>query len=155
SRRDLKEALDELLAGKPVSTAETEVSGCVIARAARPRLKAEVTYAKEVSRILQKRCQECHRPGEIGPMSLLTYEKARAWADTIPEVALEQRMPPWYADPRHGKFRNDRRLSQEETDTLLAWVEQGCPRGDDKDLPPPATFPQGWKIGEPDAVFQM
>src|SRR5436305_1126554 len=84
-------------------------------------------YARQASRILQKRCQECHRPGEIGPMALLNYKDAKGWADTIQEVVLEQRMPPWHADPRHGKFSNHRRLSQEETDTLLEWVRQGCP----------------------------
>ncbi len=155
SRRDLKEALDELLAGKPVSTPRTEVSGCRIARVKKPRVGEEVTYARHVSRIVQKRCQECHRPGEIAPFSLLSYKDARAWADTIHEVVLEQRMPPWHADPRHGTFTNDRRLSQEESDTLLAWVEQGCPKGDDKDLPPPAKFVEGWKIGKPDSVFRM
>jgi peroxiredoxin len=155
TRRDLKEAIDELLAGKPVSTAETETSGCVIARSTKPRIQGKVTYAKEVSRILQRRCQECHRPGEIGPMSLLTYEKAKSWADTIHEVVLEERMPPWHADPLHGKFSNDRRLSREEADTLLAWVEQDCPKGADLDLPPPLHFPEGWKIGKPDKVFAM
>jgi peroxiredoxin len=155
TRRDLREALEELLAGKPVTTPQTEAPGCLIARARKSRTEGEVTYAKQVSRILQKNCQECHRPGEIGPFSLLSYKDAKAWADTIHEVVVEQRMPPWYADPRHGKFSNDRRLSQEETDTLLAWVEQGCPKGDDKDLPPPVKFPEGWKIGKPDAVFQM
>jgi peroxiredoxin len=155
TRRDLKEAIDDLLAGKPVRTATTEVSGCLIARAKKPRVAGKVTYTKQVARIMQKRCQECHRPGEIGPFSLLSYKDARAWADTIHEVVLEQRMPPWHADPRHGKFANDRRMSQEETDTLLAWVEQGCPKGDDSDLPPPLSLPRGWKIGKPDSVFQM
>jgi hypothetical protein len=95
------------------------------------------------------------RPGEIGPFSLLTYEDARDWADTIREVVVEQRMPPWYADPRYGKFANERRLSREETDLLLTWIRQGCPKGDDKDLPSPAQFPEGWQIGKPDAVFRM
>src|SRR5262249_54582770 len=151
-RRDLKEAIDELLAGKPVSTPTTEAAGCVIGRAKAPRVKGQVTYAKDVSRILQKRCQECHRAGEVAPMALNSYKNARAWADTIHQVVLEQRMPPWHPDPRFAKFSNDRRLTQEETDTLLAWVEQGCPKGDDKDLPPPREFPKGWKIGKPDAV---
>jgi peroxiredoxin len=155
TRRDLQEALDELLAGKPVTTARTEVEGCLIGRASRPRGKGGVTYAKHVSRIVQQRCQECHRPGEIGPFALLTYQDAKDWASTIREVVQEQRMPPWHADPRHGKFSNDRRLSQEEVDTLLAWVDQGCPRGDDRDLPPPVKFVAGWKIGKPDAVFRM
>jgi thiol-disulfide isomerase/thioredoxin len=155
ARHDLRQALDELLAGKPVQTPTTEIPGCLIARAKKPRVTGEVTYAKQVSRILQKRCQECHRPGQIGPFALLTYEDARAWADTIHEVVLEQRMPPWYPDPRYGKFANDRHLGQEEADVLLAWTEQGCPMGDDKDLPPPAKFPDGWTIGTPDIVFRM
>jgi peroxiredoxin len=155
TRRDLQEALDELLAGKPITVPATEVQGCVISRQTTPRVKGDVTYARHVAPILQKRCQECHRPGEVGPMSLLSYGSARNWSKTIREVVIEQRMPPWHADPRYGKFSNDRRLSQEEIDTLLAWVEQGCPKGDDKDLPPPAKFPKGWKVGTPDAVYHM
>jgi peroxiredoxin len=155
TRRDLAVALDELLAGKPVTTPTTAITGCFIGRALQPRVEGKVNFTKHVAPILQKRCQECHRPGEIGPMSLLTYKNARAWADTIHEVVLEQRMPPWHADPRHGSFANDRRMTQEETDTLLAWVEQGCVKGDDKDLPPPRKFPEGWTIGKPDVVFQM
>lgn len=155
TRQDLKDALDDVLAGKPVRTATTEASGCLIGRAKLPRVEGKVTYAKDVSRILQKRCQECHRPGEIGPMALLDYDAARAWADTIHEVVHEGRMPPWHPDPRFGKFSNDRRLTLAEKDTLLAWVEQGCPKGDDKDLPEPIKFPAGWKIGKPDVVFQM
>jgi peroxiredoxin/mono/diheme cytochrome c family protein len=155
TRRDLKEALDEVLAGKPVATPQTDVSGCLIGRDREPRVAVEVTYARQVSRVLQKRCQECHRPGEVGPFSLLTYANARAWADTMAEVVREERMPPWHPDPRYGRFSNDRRLSREEADTLLAWVKAGCPKGDEKDLPPPLTFPEGWKVGKPDAVFRM
>jgi hypothetical protein len=70
-------------------------------------------------------------------------------------VIREERMPPWYADPRHGKFSNDRRMPKEDADTLLAWVKQGCPKGDEKDLPPSVKFPEGWRIGQPDAVFEM
>jgi peroxiredoxin len=155
TRRDLQLALDELLAGKPVTTPATEVSGCLIGRAADARVAGEVTYTRQVSRILQKRCQECHRPGEIGPFSLLTYANARGWADTIAEVIREERMPPWHADRHHGRFSNDRRLGREEADTLLAWVKAGCPEGDARDLPPPAQFPEGWKIGKPEQVFRM
>jgi peroxiredoxin/mono/diheme cytochrome c family protein len=155
TRRDLRIAIEELLAGKPVTTPTTEISGCLVTRLKKPRVKGPVTYAKQVSRILQKRCQECHRPGEIGPFALLTYDDAKGWADTIREVVQEERMPPWHPDPRFGHFNNDRRLSREEADTLLAWTEQGCPKGDDKDLPPPVQFVEGWKIGKPDAVFAM
>jgi peroxiredoxin/mono/diheme cytochrome c family protein len=155
TRRDLAEAVTELLAGKPVSRPTTPVAGCLIARASRPRAGGAVTYSKQVARIVQKNCQECHRPGQVGPMPLLTYEDASAWAESIAEVVREGRMPPWHADPRHGKFQNDRRLSREDRDTLLAWVEQGTPRGDARDLPAARTFPEGWAIGKPDAVFSM
>jgi peroxiredoxin len=155
TRRDLQAAIDQLLAGKEIAVPQTEAQGCIIARASKPRVPGEVTYARQVSRLLQKHCQECHRPGEIGPMSLLTYEQARDWAATIQEVVLEERMPPWYADPRYGKFLNDRRLSRDQIDTLAAWVEQGCPRGDEAELPPPAAFTEGWRIGQPDRVISM
>src|SRR5579884_105736 len=155
TRRDLATALDEILAGKAVSVPRTEVSGCRIGRVAQPKADGRITYAKHVSRILQKNCQECHRPGRIGPMALLTFDDALAWSDTIREVINEGRMPPWHADPRYGKFSNDRRLSEEDKETLLAWLDNGTPRGDDKDLPPPRRYPKVWKIGEPDLILQM
>jgi peroxiredoxin len=155
SRRDLEQALDELLAGKSVSTPRTEVAGCLIERSRKPHHVETVTYAKHVAPVLQKRCQECHRPGEIGPFSLLTYEDAKKRISRIREAIMEERMPPWHADPRHGKFINDRRLTQEERDTLLSWIDTGTLKGDDKDLPPQLTFVNGWKIGRPDKVFTM
>jgi peroxiredoxin len=155
TRRDLAVALDELLAGKGVSQPTTSAPGCLIARAAKPKSAGTITYAKEVSRIMQNRCQECHRPEAIGPMALLKYEDAAAWSETIREVIEEKRMPPWHADPRIGTFANDRSLSPAERSTLLAWVDQGCPRGDDADLPPPREFVPGWRIGKPDLVLSM
>ncbi len=155
TRKDLAIALDEVLAGKAVSQPLTTVAGCFISRAIQPKTEATITFTKDVARILQKNCQECHRPGQIGPMALLTYPQARAWADTIREVIVQGRMPPWFADPHYGKFSNDRRLSQEERDALLAWIDQGCPKGDDKDLPPPREFITGWTIGKPDVVLTM
>jgi peroxiredoxin len=155
TRSDLKEAIDELLVGKAVTTSRTEATGCVIERAKKPRVSDEVTYARHVAPILQKRCQECHRPGEIGPFSLLGYEDAKKRTGRIREALVEQRMPPWHADPRHGKFLNDRRLTQAERDTLLEWIDTGATKGDDKDLPPVRTFAKGWKIGEPEKIFMM
>src|SRR5262249_40219996 len=76
-------------------------------------------------------------------------------ARMIKEVTTERRMPPWHADPRHGDFRNSRRMTQDEIDTVAAWVDAGTPRGDDKDLPKPVAWPQGWTLGEPDLVFRM
>lgn len=157
TRGDLAEALNDILEGKPISVAKTAVAGCVIGRAKKAEAGATITYTKQVSRILQNNCQECHRPGQIGPFSLLTYDKARGWADTIREVVNDGRMPPWHADPRYGKFSNDRSLSKQDRETLLAWIDQGCPQGDDKDLPPPKEFTgtDGWVIGKPDAVLSM
>ena len=154
-RRDLALALDEVLAGKVVSVPRTEVSGCCIGRVAKPKENGQITYTKHVSRILQKNCQECHRPGQVAPMSLLTFDDALAWSDTIREVISEGRMPPWNADPRYGKFSNDRRLSPEDKETLLTWLDNGTPRGEDKDLPSPRQFPEGWSIGTPDMIVQM
>ncbi len=155
TRRDLALALDEVLANQTVSVPRTEVAGCCIGRVAKPKETGRITYAKQVSRILQKHCQVCHRPGQIAPMSLLTFDDAVAWSDTIREVISEGRMPPWRADPRYGKFRNDCRLAQEDKETLLSWINNGMPRGDDNDLPPPRRFPEGWKIGTPDLIIQM
>lgn len=156
TRRDLKEAIDEVLAGKTVTVTSTKVEGCFITRRPTPKAATiDVTYARDVSRIVQNRCQECHRPGQIGPMPLLTYDDVSSWAQMIREVVKDDRMPPWHADPKHGKFRNDRRLVKEESDKLLAWIDAGCPRGDDKDLPEPRKFVAGWNIGTPDAIFTM
>jgi peroxiredoxin len=155
TRRDLACALDEVLAGKPVSVETTPVAGCLIARMKQPNADGTITWSKQVSRIVQKHCQECHRPGQIGPMALLSYDDALAWADTIREVVSENRMPPWHADPRYGKFHNDRRLPPEDRKALLAWLDQGTPRGDPKDLPPERTYPEGWTIGKPDVIFTM
>ena len=105
TRRDLASALDELLAGKEIAQVETQVMGCFIGRVPKIKNGSEVTYARQVSRILQQNCQECHRPGQIGPMSLASYDDAVAWSDTIREVLQDGRMPPWFADPRHSPFR--------------------------------------------------
>jgi peroxiredoxin/mono/diheme cytochrome c family protein len=155
TRRDLALALEEVLAGKRVSQPFIPAAGCLIARSFKPRTDGTVTYGREVARILQNRCQQCHRPGQIGPMALLTYDDATAWSETIREVIQENRMPPWHADPRYGKFSNDRRLDPNEREALLAWIEQGCPKGDDQDLPAAREWVPGWSIGKPDAIYTM
>jgi hypothetical protein len=154
-RDDLALALDDLLAGKGVSVAETQPDGCLIDRPARQAARTDVTYAKQVSRILQKGCQSCHRPGETAPFPLLTYEDARRHGRMIKEVTTQRRMPPWHADPRYGQFANCRRLTDTEVETLAAWVDAGMPRGDDRDLPPPVKWAAGWRLGTPDLVISM
>ena len=155
TRRDLAEAIDEVLAGKPVSQPVTQVAGCLIGRVKEAKAQGTITYAKHVAPLVQNHCQECHRPGSIGPMPLLTYDDVTAWADTIREVVQERRMPPWHADPQHGKFSNDRSLTKDEIDRFVAWLDNGTPKGDDKDLPPPRQFVAGWSIGQPDLVLHM
>jgi len=117
--------------------------------------KRAVTFTRDVAPILQKQCADCHRPGGMAPMSLLTYNEARPWAKSIREQVAERRMPPWHADPRYGEFANERRLSQQEIDTILAWIDGGAVKGDDKDMPPPRSFVEGWRIGKPDLVLAM
>jgi peroxiredoxin/mono/diheme cytochrome c family protein len=173
--RYLADALEAIVAGRRVAVAESQVFGCPIERvkpvAPRRRMPGgragvraaerspgatgPVTYAEHVAPILQAKCQECHRPGAPGPFPLLTYAHARRRAATIREAIDEHRMPPWYADPRYGHFANDRSLSARDRATLLAWVDQGMPRGDDARLPPPRAFVDDWKIGTPDAVLAM
>lgn len=114
-----------------------------------------VTYSKHVAAILQAKCQACHRTGQVAPFALSTYDQARRWKAGIKEVVLERRMPPWHADPRHGAFANDRGLTAAQRAALVAWVDQGARLGDPSQVPEPRTFPDGWTIGEPDAVFTM
>jgi thiol-disulfide isomerase/thioredoxin len=159
NKHDLAEAIDSVLAGKAVTRPITEVVGCPISRPVRPNGSTvgapAVTYCKQVARILQKHCQPCHRPGEVGPFKLMTYRDAEAWAGAIREAVSERRMPPWHADPSHGRFANDRRLSDTELRTLLAWIDAGCPEGDVVDLPPPRRYTPGWSVGEPDEIISL
>jgi mono/diheme cytochrome c family protein len=116
---------------------------------------APVTFTKDVAPILYKSCVECHRPTMFAPMSLVTYEEARPWARAVRQRVVARTMPPWGADPAHGTFKNDPRLSQKDIDTIAAWVDTGALKGDDKDLPATPTFVDGWTIGKPDAIFTM
>src|SRR5262245_7388768 len=141
-RHDLREALDEVLAGKPVGTPATPAVGCAILY---PRARAatgKVTYHRDVVPILQNRCQGCHRAGEIGPFALMTYKQAVTWADDIKEYTKVRRMPPW--KPSEGvAFHSERKMTEREIATLAEWVDGGTPEGDPKDAPPPAKFTDG------------
>jgi hypothetical protein len=117
--------------------------------------KTSATFTRDIAPILFNRCIECHRAGEIAPMSLLTYQEVRPWAKSIKQRVLERSMPPWSADPHVGKFKNDPSLSQKEIDTIVSWVDAGSPKGDDKDMPPTPKFTEGWTIGKPDVVLTM
>lgn len=156
TRRDLAVALEELLAGKPVSQPHCPASGCLISRVSKPPPHGAITYSRDIAPILQKHCQLCHRPGEIAPFSLTSYQDALGWAATIREVVADRRMPPWHADPRYGKFANDPSLSEQEKKLLFAWIDGGCPRGDPAEIhfSQPA-YPQDWRIPTPDQVVSM
>ncbi len=121
---------------------------------AAPIPSTAVTFNKDVLPILQKNCQECHRPGEVAPMSLLNYTDARPWAKAIKAAVVTQKMPPWFADPKYGHFSNDRRLTEAQINTLAAWADNGAMEGDQKDAPPPLVFQNGWSI-KPDIVVEM
>jgi hypothetical protein len=116
---------------------------------------AAPTYSKDVAPILYAHCTTCHRPGEIAPMSLLTYKDARPWVRSIGTRVSAGTMPPWHADPAYGEFVNDRRLAATEKDTILRWVAVGGPEGNPADLPAPPTYTDGWTIGQPDLVLSM
>lgn len=114
------------------------------------------TFTKDIAPILYERCAVCHREGDIGPMKLLTYEQVRPWSRAIKDVVVQGKMPPWYADPNHGKFRNDRRLTKEQVAKIVSWVAAGSPKGDVKDMPPPPKFAEGWSFQRPpDLVIEM
>jgi len=115
----------------------------------------EVTFHKDVMPVLQKRCQECHRKGEAAPMALMTYADARPWAKAMKAAVVQKKMPPWFADAAHGKWANDRSMSQSEIDTLSAWADTGAKEGDQKAAPPAKAFAEGWTIGKPDLVLDM
>jgi mono/diheme cytochrome c family protein len=115
------------------------------------------TFAKDVAPIMFAKCASCHRPGEVAPMPLLSYEDARPWARAIKTKVVAREMPPWGADPAQTlPMRNDISLSQKQIDTIAAWVDAGAPKGNAADMPPPPVFKEGWTHGtEPDAILEM
>jgi peroxiredoxin len=156
-KSEFKDALDALVAGRKIEQADVPAVGCLIGRR-KPAQESsgEITYTNQISRILQKRCVECHRDGDIGPMSLANYEDVVAWSDMMLEVIHDQRMPPWHANPEHGKFANDRSLTAQEREQIERWVASGTPRGDDKQLPPSLVFAEGWQLPyKPDLVVPV
>lgn len=155
SHHDLRQVLGELLSGRPIQTPATEAVGCQIQRQLKKTAsKGTVTYYRDVLPILQKNCQSCHRPGEAGPFSLMTYRQAVNWAEDIKTYTQNRQMPPWR--PSEGlPLLNQRKLEDRDIATLAAWVDGGTPAGDPKDAPPPPTFSEGWQLGPPDLVLTV
>lgn len=112
-------------------------------------------FHKDVEPLLQAHCQTCHRPGEIGPMPLLTYDDTRKWAKAIRQAVLTRKMPPWFADNSAQHYANDASLSPADIETIRNWVDAGAPEGDPALAPPPRNFVDGWNIGKPDAIVEM
>lgn len=149
---DLANALAEVVAGKPVSRPVTETIGCRIGLEKKTKTDGPVTYYRDVAPILQARCQECHRPGQVGPFSLMTYKQAVSWADDLKGYTASRQMPPWKISTGIA-YHNDRRMTEKEIATLAAWVDGGTPQGNQSDAPPPRKFVEGWQLGKPDLVL--
>ncbi len=152
---DLVAALNDLLAGGEIKVSSTPAPGCHIGRTRSVAPTGDITFTKQVSRILQDRCERCHREGEIGPFVLHNYQDAVDWSQSIIEVVDNGRMPPWFASPKHdGEFHDQATLSADEKETLRQWVANGCPEGDAKDLPAKREYVDGWQI-KTDQVWYM
>jgi len=156
TRHDLTLALEQLIAVGSVDVPETETVGCLIGRVKAVKQDSSVNYSRQVARLLQRHCVECHREGEIGPFSLTDYDEVVGWADALMESIDEGRMPPWHAHPAHGKFRNERRMSLQDKQILRQWIDAGTPRGDPADLPEPVQYSTDWQLPrKPDLVLPM
>jgi hypothetical protein len=127
--------------------------GLIVFLPASAETVSPVTFNKDVLPILQANCQGCHRPGQMAPMSFLTYNETRPWAKAIKEAVMVRKMPPWFADPNHGNFTNDSSLKKTDIDTLTRWVDSGAREGDPQDAPQPVKWPDGWVI-QPDIVVK-
>jgi hypothetical protein len=153
----LEDALAKFLAGEEIATKRTQVAGCLIRFESNPLPPDDPKfYAQQVAPILQRKCVSCHSAGNIGPFAMSSYKKVKGWSDTMREMLLTKRMPPWHADPHYGVFREDRSLTTEELKTLVSWIDAGAPAGQGadplNDLPVTASE---WTLGKPDYVVAL
>jgi hypothetical protein len=147
---ELADAIDAVLAGKPIEVARTTPVGCPVESAPAAAHQTEVTYSRHIAPILFANCVECHRPGEVAPFSLLSYEDAAKRATFLAEVTRERLMPPWKAEVGHGRFLGERRLTDAQIGLLETWAKAGAPAGDPAETPPTPQFASGWRLGQPD-----
>jgi len=152
-KNDLLDALSDVLANREVRTPVTEPIGCPISiPEAVAAVSGSVTYHRDVAPILQKNCQNCHRPGVVGPFSLLTYQQAAKWACDIKDYTQSRQMPPWM--PHGGPaYKGERKLSDADIATLARWVDAGAPEGDRAEAPAPVQYTEGWRNGPPDLIL--
>ncbi len=152
---DLQTSLDALLASKPILVPRTRPVGCPLPKPLSASTPPAVTYQEHIAPILQRRCAGCHRPGEVGPFSLLTYRDAAKRADFLRDITQDRRMPPWKPEPGFGTFQDDPRLNDRELALIAAWADAGAPEGPPSPRPIPPPPPDGWQLGKPDVVFTM
>ena len=159
TKNELRDAIESIVSGEPVSVSSAAAPGCLIGRSIKSSANTTLettTYAEHIAPILQARCVACHREGDIGPMDLTSYDDVAAWADMIVEVTQDRRMPPWHANPEYGHFSNDRRLSEQEMQLIADWARNGAPRGDSAKEPAKLAFNDGWLLPEePGLVVPM
>ncbi len=153
---DLKNAVDELLAGQDIAVPVTKAVGCIIGREPKMKSTKEITFSREIIRIFQEKCIDCHREGQVAPFALSDYEEVKGWAGMIEEVVREGRMPPWHADPRFGEFKNDCSLEDSQKQMIFDWVAAGAPEGNPADYPPAKTFSTLWQLPrDPDLILPI
>ena len=151
----LADAVIAALSGKVVRVAETKPVGCLIELPPLSSENATVTYARDIAPIIQARCQNCHREGQVAPFALADYDQTAKRAQQIVRVTQDRIMPPWIPSPDHEKFVGERWLTARELELLKTWAESGRAKGNDDDLPPPPQFAEGWRLGQPDLIVKM
>lgn len=152
----LRDTLNALVNKKMVAVANTEAFGCTLRLPEHTAADtSRITYAKHIAPIIQDNCQSCHRPGQVAPFSLVSYEDAYRWRKEIKKYTEARLMPPWKPEPHFGEFQKERRLTDEQVSLISQWVDADAPLGDPKDLPPARRFDDGWTLGKPDMVVEM
>lgn len=155
-KHDLEDVLRALADATSVDPGETDVVGCPVVEDPVENKEpgdSAITFTRDIADILQANCQECHRPGGIGPFSLVTYEETVLWAPDVKAFTQDRSMPPWKLVSAHGEFKNDRRMNNQDIETIAKWVDAGCPKGDAAESPPPKEFVDGWRVGTPDMIL--
>ena len=151
----LADAINSACDGKPVTIAETKPVGCLFETPPQGDERSAVTYSRDIAPIIQTRCLNCHREGQVAPFALDDYHQTAKRAEQILQVTQDRIMPPWIPSPGHDKFVAERWLTDRELELFKTWAESGRARGDDADLPPAPKFAEGWRLGQPDLIVKM
>jgi hypothetical protein len=155
SRHFLGDAIEAALAGQPIDIQTTKPIGHRLEEPVDKSKAGNVTFTRDIAPIMQAHCASCHRPGQSGPFSLLTYNDVSRHARQIAEVTKSRFMPPWKPAPDYGRFLDERRLSEREISMLEVWASTGKPEGNQADLPIVTEFVEGWRLGQPDKILRM